>query len=78
MWPDRDSRDNRDLGNWVNNLLEEQAKRLAHHTRLNKARLGKLKVTKELMASIENPQWRQQLVEAICLGKFNRRRRKDE
>jgi len=37
----------------------------------NEVRRGKIKVTAEMMAAVTNPQWRQELVQAICLSKVS-------
>lgn len=55
-----------DPTNW-----EEELARGAHERLCEQVKNGEVEITPELLQSVEDAEWRRELVEAICLRKVN-------
>jgi hypothetical protein len=52
---------------------EEQATRNEHLDLCDGVREGEIEVTPELIQSVDNPDWKRELIEAICLRQVNKK-----
>lgn len=50
---------------------DDKATRRAHEDLCDAVKNGEVEITPELLQSIEDPDWRRELIEAICLRKVN-------